>query len=659
MAVDSVRRERLAQQPAVRRSALAASDLVPITTVALGLSLAVAPAVGTLPVAAVSVLWFMAVAVQLSWTVRRLPGLATSQWILVAATVLAVVRLCSSGLTQVIGDRPTLFWNLDWRYAATQAQGITRFGSLDDSLDYAGQPVQYHVGPAWMAGSLDRVLGVPANAVLLVGVPLASTVVIVLCSVRLLRLMGVGSSVAALAAALPLSMPSNPYLLLRQSYGSFRGQAPLWDVLTNAEHWWFSQELMLNSMTGLAVGLSACCLLVGRTDTLRVVVGAAGIGSLLATKPQYAVGLLAVLTWGLLRAWWPSPSKRARILWATCTFGATAALSLALNPSAIGFVGVNLSVEPAILADVLKSYSLLVGALMVGAVLLAHDRRQGNLHTPISGYALGAFIGAVALFIVFETTTFLVSPEAVRQANQIGLAYTTSSQDSNLAQALRPAVELVALLAVALLIGHAHSRPRLAKALVAASLVLVGFTVPLTVRPLLAPSGPGAYETAEEPALARLMSSTDVDQGRWLSNDLADPAENYARPLRATNLTSFSTAQFYLSNAAYMGWTNPDVVQRVTNLQRFFLTAWSPWHAEFLAENNIRHIIIRDRCPTAWPGDDAGTVVGVDGSWTLVDVDTQRPTTESKTADTQSTLPLAPDPKYGLSACLDGRGPKP
>jgi hypothetical protein len=637
-------------------STLGLPVVAPVATVILSGSIAVAPKLGPYPVAATSVFWLLAVALQGWQVVRCSHAFTTSLWILAGATALAALRMTSSGLVHVFGDRPTLFWNVDWRYAATQAQGIARFGNLADSLDYAGEPVQYHVGPAWIAGSLSHVTGIPVGGVLLIAIPIASILVIAACGYRLLRLLGASQTAAALAPAVLLSMPSDPYLLLRRSYGSFRGQAPLPEVFTDAENWWISAELMHNSMFAIAVGLSAACLLVRQSAEWRVAVGALGLASLLAVKPQYAVGFLAVLGPGLLTEWWRGESPGRRILGFGALLAASAAIAVGLNPGAISFVGVEVSLAPETLRALLTSYSALTATSALIVVLLLRPswrRRHPALLTTFSG---GAVIGAVALVVGVESTTFLVGADVIAQANAIGLPYTPSSQDPNLSQALRPVMVVLVLLATALVVGHVQRRTVATRWLASASIVLVVATLPLTLVPLIRPTGPAAYEVSEEAALARLMSKTDVTQGRWLSNDLAEPAGNFARPLRATNLTSFGPAQFYVSNVAYMSWTQPDVVERIQNVQRFFVTEWSPWHREFLAGHDIDHIVIRDRCPTAWSPDSAGSVIGTDGAWTLVEVD---PGATGPVAAPDSAPSASQAPRYGLSACLDGNGPLP
>ena len=119
-------------------STLGLPVVAPVATVILSGSIAVAPKLGPYPVAATSVFWLLAVALQGWQVVRCSHAFTTSLWILAGATALAALRMTSSGLVHVFGDRPTLFWNVDWRYAATQAQGIARLGNLAISMEYVG-----------------------------------------------------------------------------------------------------------------------------------------------------------------------------------------------------------------------------------------------------------------------------------------------------------------------------------------------------------------------------------------------------------------------------------------------------------------------------------------------------------------------------------------
>ena len=635
--------------------------VLPGATVFVSLVIVLAPWLGTYPVAAAALVWFVAVVLRVWRILLRSRLFTVPEWILAGATALAALRLSSLGLVQVLGERSTLFWNVDWRYAATQAWGIARFGDVSDSLDYAGEPVQYHVGPSWIAGALNHVAGVPVHGVLLIAMPAASVLVIVVCGQRLLRDLGASRTAAAVALTVLLSIPNSPYLLLRRVYGSFRGQSPLPEVLTDAEQWFFSVEIMQNSLFSIAVGLSAALLLVRRSSIVHPVLAALGFASLLAIKPQYAIGFLAVMGLGLLVTMRLDGKPGRLVVVVSGTFAVGAAATVRLNPSSISFTGVEFSLS----GDVLRAFDprgglLGVAALVILALVLRPEWRSRHDRVLVS-WSVGAVVGAVVLGLALGATTFLVDAGAVARANAVGLPYTVTSQDANLDQSLRPVMVVLVALAAALLVGHwQDGRVTTTRRITVVAALMAAATLPLTGAPLADPVGPAAYEVSEESDLAVLMAMTPEIKGRWLSNDLADPAQDFARPLRATSLTSFSPEQFYLSNVAYMGWTKPDVVQRVANIQRLFLTEWSPWHDEFVAEHDITHLVLRDRCTVAWEAGRAGAVVGVRGPWTLVSVapvPSVNPTGSPEPPEASAVV-LTP-PRYGLSACLDGTGPLP
>ena len=149
------------------------------STLALAVAVALGPVTGVVPVAVLSLVWFVAVPVAVvRLVVARGRRWTAAHWVFAIGVGAAALRMASLGIVQIVGDRPSLFWDVDWRYHATQAYGISRFGGVSDSLDYAGTPVGYHAGPSWIAGSLHGTLGLSVNFVLFVLVPLAAMLVL-------------------------------------------------------------------------------------------------------------------------------------------------------------------------------------------------------------------------------------------------------------------------------------------------------------------------------------------------------------------------------------------------------------------------------------------------------------------------------------------------
>ena len=109
-----------------------------MTTTLLAVAIALGPVTGVVPVAVLSVLWFVAVAYVIMVLLVAKRRWSISHWVFVVGVGAAASACILLGIIQLVEGRQALFWNVDWRYHVTQAYGIARFGGLSDSLDYAG-----------------------------------------------------------------------------------------------------------------------------------------------------------------------------------------------------------------------------------------------------------------------------------------------------------------------------------------------------------------------------------------------------------------------------------------------------------------------------------------------------------------------------------------
>jgi hypothetical protein len=629
------------------------SELLTWSTVALAWSVAVAPVAGPLPVAATASVWVATAVASLVPAVRRaLHGRGTSGGgayrLAAAATALAALRLAALGLHQLIGGRSALSWNVDWRYHATQAYGIARFGNLDDSLDYAGTPVEYHAAPSWIAGALQRVLGVPVDCLLYIVVPLVAVVVIARYAWRVLRALGVGRKAAWSAVAVVTSLTTAPLQILE---AAARGR--LVDRLLDADTWLFAPGIMLNSLLALAVGFVAIWIVITAQTRGHMLLGVVTLATLVAIKPQYLVGFSAALGIGFV-----VDRRRTEGSWSSAALAlvvgsGTAAVCSALTAQSTSFTGITLDVLADGRSAAVRRNDLLIAAVAMLAILAALPVARRAVSTRTRSYALGAVAGVGALAVFLYTTSFLLDGSAVARARAVGLDYTRTSYQWDVQQSLVPAALVLAMLAAAGAIAVATRRSPVGRRVATLAVVtMLALPMPFTVAALAAPTGRAGYEWTEERGLRALFAMVDVEAGRWLANDLADPTEDFSRPLRAVNLTSFGTAQFAVSNVAYSGWTQDDVVRRLRAVRRFFDTEWSPAHDAFLRRFGVRYVLVRDRCPPAWNVSDVpGRVVGRRGPWTLFDTDAARPAN----ATTVRPWPAPGErPRYGRAACLTG-----
>ena len=187
----------------------------------------------------------------------------------------------------------------------------------------------------------------------------------------------------------------------------------------------------------------------------------------------------------------------------------------------------------------------------------------------------------------------------VERSNSVELGYSTGSfWYADLNQAFEPFAFIASGVIIGLLVGVARTKGLLLlKGLVVSTLLLCA---PVTFLPLISPTGIYAYEWVEDISLYHLMDKQAVEDGRWISNDLADPAGDFQRRLNALHLTSSLPAQFYVSNLRYGNYLQDDALSRLLSIRRFYLTEWSDWHSAFLVANEIQYVLVNQRCEVAW-----------------------------------------------------------
>jgi hypothetical protein len=616
--------------------------MLSLSTMLLALSIGLGPQLGIVPIAIFSIFWLITT-VWLSAVLFRF-GRSEYRWLFGIGVGLATLRMTSLGLIQVIKNRPALFWNIDWRYHATHAQGIARFGGAADTLDFAGAPLQYHAGPSWIAGALQNVVGIPVNVVLFVLVPGVCVAVIAVSSVRILRVLNVQRHVAlatvSICMNLPKEIPSNVAELT-----SNPSPTRAVDLALNPETWMFGQQLMLNSLLALCVGLVAILTILSARYVSTLIIGGVCLGSLMFLKPQYLIGFASVLVIGLIFNASSQVVIRPRLVVGIPLLTATVVVGFAIYlTGGGGYTEVQLDfsflTQPRSFLPEILMWLILVGPLLFfNRELNTWDFRK---------FAVGALIGYAALVFAVRFTRFLIDPSFISIANSAGVRISRAHNDGDWMQAYLPASFVLAVLTFAMLFSLCLVRLKRPRVMVGFSVMVFAFVMPVTLGPLVRPTGLLAYEWTEEQDLAELVRSVEFGEGIWLSSDLADPAENFKRPVRGYNLTSLVSAQFYISGS-YTVLYVPDFGSRVRNSQKFFGSRWSGWHDGFLSQNRINFVLLRDRCPVVWSlSDFPGSIVGTEGNWLLLKVGG----TSLSTQGTDRWFNASNvDAVYGLSEC--------
>jgi len=637
--------------------------------VGVGIAIALAPAIPLLlrfPVLILAlVLWAVTLALAVTAAGRgawRAAASRTGRTMLIIGVVGAAVAVLAAlelFLIRWLGHRPALTWYFDWRWALGHARAIARYGGVDSALDYSGVPINYHPGPSWLAGAVERMLGADAGEIVLFCiVPLLSTLSLLQACTALLARFAVSRRTALAATVLAITFPLADRSF-SQALGGLPGDLlvpPSWTLLVPGQ--------MLNSALGLALGAAAFALAFRRLRSWDLLISALGFAALSQIKPQYfvgfgaALGLLAIM--GALRGTAGAPRSWA-LVWM-----AGGALALAL----IGKAMLPGDVQPLTLpvrgSSVAVTYAEVVrisSIVAIVALLALFAMHRTGRRLPAAAARLGGLIGVVAVVaLVFEAVfrwyDFPFRPQLAAQLAQLGLAATNKPFffDNELLVSVQPVRLLLLLGAFALLAtilemqGRAVRAAALAGGLAITSTPLLLYASPWIRTPTNARQW---FEVAEDPDLRQVLRAIPRGHELVVSSDLADPAQDYARPLRSPLLTAYGGHQFFVSNLRYVHFARPDAPERLMELRTFYGAAWSAWHEAWLTRRGITHVLVNARCEPAWQGSQPSRLreIASSGDWRAYEVLAAAPS-----VGPQPAAPAWTDatPKFGRGDCLFG-----
>jgi hypothetical protein len=559
---------------------------------------------------------------------------------------LAVVAITELETIRLVGHHAALVWNVDWQYALGQAQAIARSGGLQTSLDYAGAPIRYHVGPAWFAGAAERSLGLDPGIILFGLVPLLCTLTFALAAVSLLRSRGVSSGTAVGATGILMALPGIAFTLPTTGYCFILSSCRVSPVL-----WTFSPDIMLNTCQGVAVGMAALALLLHAAPRpATTVMGSIGIAVLVAIKPQDFVGyglLAGLVGLGYVAAVPGFQPRSWRLLVASLGAAAFGAVLVAAFPH------IDAHFDAPVWAPGRTPFPFMEDRLIPAALLLISlfvARRYLRRHLEVRTLQLTAAAAVLALGAFLALVLVPVRPDVVRQMVRLG---ADPSQPADLLNALQPVRLVVALLSVvALLETIPHVRGRQRSLALGVAWLTAASPLLFMVPSLLAPDN--AYEAEDDVGLLNVLERLPDDGGELIASDLADEAEDYRRPLRGFSLTAYTGRRFYVSELQYGNHAERDAVERMTDLRAFFGAPWSAWDARWLARSGITEVLVDARCLPAWFGRPHLPLLEAarSGHWVgfVVEPDTDRD------APADSAPPPWHDmtPAYGRSGCLTG-----
>ena len=110
-------------------------------------------------------------------------------------------------------------------------------------------------------------------------------------------------------------------------------------------------------------------------------------------------------------------------------------------------------------------------------------------------------------------------------------------------------------------------------------------------------------EVAEDSDLYQVLRSVSAANTLLIMSDMADPAQNYARPVRATLVSAYGGHRYYVANLRYgVHWNESDAVSRMQGLRNFFRLPWTAAHVAWMAGVGVTHVLVHDRCEPVWTG---------------------------------------------------------
>lgn len=604
-----------------------------------------------------------ALAVRAAW--ERIRARDGTGWLLIGAGGIGIAVLSGTELELIrtLLRRPSFLWN--WRWNLNHAQAIAQTGGVDRALDYAGAPLGYPGGPAWFAGAVERMLGAGITHVLFGLVPLLCVLTLSIAALQVLRSNGVryrhGAAALAMAFAVPLSDRTAAAAVYALPGGLLVPHS--WPFLPT--------DLMMNSLLALAIGVGGLALILDESSHwLRLALGSLALASVVEIKPQFYVtfGLLAGgIGVARLLGMGAAGRRDPRVVLAALASLPLAAVSVAVLPRA---------------ASVLDSPVLKSGDALGGFDEVYHASTVLVLVALLAWWAAGRGArGAIPrrprreLLLASAGTVFLVAgvmhfvefpcrPDSIARWLALGFdrsdacyaAFSAASSPTDgLGQTLIAPRLLILLTGFAILVTLADSRQPWRAALQAVGLIAIASPSAVLAEGFVRPAN--TFAVADDRGLFRVLGRIPTRGTLLASSDLADPAQDFRRPLQGFLLTAYHGHAFYVANVKYVHSLRSDAPDRLRNLQRFFGSPWSEWHGTWLARTGITHLLTDDRCRPVWEGqaDVPLKLVARTGRWRAYEV---LPMSRQPGPAGRAMIHSV-QPAYGQAACLWGNRREP
>jgi hypothetical protein len=519
-----------------------------------------------------------------------------SLYLLIFALSVTTMRSLTLGLTQILSGNPFQTFNVDYRYHLMHTKSILSASGTTNSLVAWGQPIDYHVGPAWLAASLFDFLKIPIELSSFVIIPIFTIFGLAIFLLSLFKFLNLENNTNYWSVSLLLAMPFVSTFLPDIDSRIFAWH---WFSAESIDAWFLGPSLMLNSFFAIWVLSGSIIILLATDDKRLYSLAGLGVASLYEIKPQFiASASIIIVSLVLIDFINHKIDKKIFTKWLyfMCTAIALVFSFAIKNDSAFLERGTlefhfqipKLNKEE--LASFVTSPAMLVSLFFLLYIVFFVIAQRGLNQLGVTKH-LALFLLSVNILIVlikFLLWIFVVSLTASNESYNIN---SDLLQGINFLQWAIFPINLLVITKKIKINARILMTP------------IIGFSLLLSVQQtiygIIDPTT--SYEYVDASNVAQLLSVIPNDSSLFITSDIAEPADDYKRSGDANYLPAVSGHHFWIAGHRYPDLKfNSVVKKRLGEVNYFFSVPWTNWHKKYLLSNRITHILVSERCYPTW-----------------------------------------------------------
>ena len=564
-------------------------------------------------------------------------------FIFIFSYFISLIRVSSLFLARIFQNKNGLIFNVDLGHALTHANTVARFGNLENSLTFLGSKVNYHAGPAYFSGLLDKYIGIPVEITTIVLIPILSFTAFLYSFYIISRT----QNNAKLSWSLLSVACFLPNIFLRSN---------LYGILTNLTsiktEYMMSQpyqaNLMQNSMWAGSALFAAFAFSLLKPSKFNLLFSYIVILSTFAIKPAYCISGLFIflcIIFCLKKYHKFFINLRKNISYSYLIIFAFLSLtwlkmsSYILNESN---TEINLMQLRNLFSNKIDDYNIfmtrniLITILIVFMFFIIVEFLGKNycdhieeLNPKINFKKLIIYLTIIypifhIVCILFPVNTYINVGGLTNldvgflKENMFKYSNYGSIVDYNL-QTLFPIKDFLKVIFLIYLSSYFyemknyfhHKRGFILRKInpyilitYIFSILSIYFNIIFLGDIIGNPKSKLAYENANETSLKEILKKLPIEDVIIITNELGYPDNNFIRNYTGTSLTAFTQHKYYLTNLRYeRQYKNEDALNKYLNHKRFFNNKLTKESINFLNKNNISHILIRKKSPnqpTSW-----------------------------------------------------------